>query len=172
MIRNCNNCGQNFERNYGKFCSRSCAATYNNSMYPKRGLGRYLPCAMCGKKRGSGKKYCSRRCQHEFAYKQFIQDWINGKNQGGTDAGVSDHIKRYLRAEQNGRCAICGLDEWRGSPIPLVCDHINGDPYDHMPDNVRLICGNCDMQLPTYKSKNKGNGRYSRRVRYMAGLSY
>jgi len=38
--------------------------------------------------------------------------------------------------------------------------------------NLRLVCGNCDMLLPTYKSKNKGNGRHNRRKRYAEGKSY
>ena len=37
--------------------------------------------------------------------------------------------------------------------------------------NLRLVCPNCDSQLPTYKNRNKGNGRHSRRVRYSKGKS-
>lgn len=31
-------------------------------------------------------------------------------------------------------------------------------------DNLRLVCGNCDMQLPTYKSKNKNSDRRKGRL--------
>lgn len=51
-------------------------------------------------------------------------------------------------------------------------DHINGDPTDNRVTNLRLVCGNCDMQLPTYKARNRGNGRAWRRRRYADGLSY
>jgi hypothetical protein len=51
-----------------------------------------------------------------------------------------------------------------GQPIPLVVDHIDGNPTNHAITNFRLVCGNCDMQLPTYKAKNKGNGRKYRRT--------
>jgi hypothetical protein len=37
---------------------------------------------------------------------------------------------------------------------------------NHKIENFRLVCGNCDMQLDTYKSKNKGKGRKYRRALY------
>jgi hypothetical protein len=39
-------------------------------------------------------------------------------------------------------------------------DHINGRSNDNRLENLRLVCGNCDMQLPTYKSKNKNSDRH------------
>jgi len=44
-------------------------------------------------------------------------------------------------------------------PVPLVLDHIDGHFENNNEENLRLVCGNCDMQLSTYKSKNIGNGR-------------
>ena len=41
-------------------------------------------------------------------------------------------------------------------------DHIDGNSENNRLDNLRLICSNCDMQLPTYKAKNKGKGRKDR----------
>jgi hypothetical protein len=51
-------------------------------------------------------------------------------------------------------------------------DHIDGNSENNHLSNLRLVCGNCDMLLPTYKSKNKGNGRAYRRERYANGKSY
>jgi len=56
--------------------------------------------------------------------------------------------------------------------MPLVLDHINGNSDDWTLVNLRLVCGNCDMQLPTFKSLNRGKGRAWRRKRYAAGESY
>ena len=54
-------------------------------------------------------------------------------------------------------CACCGLGpEWRGKPMPLILDHINGKNNDNRLENLRFVCSNCDSQLPTYKSKNIG----------------
>jgi hypothetical protein len=55
------------------------------------------------------------------------------------------------------RCACCGIGpEWHGKPMPLILDHINGMNNDHRLENLRFVCSNCDSQLDTYKSKNKG----------------
>lgn len=48
-------------------------------------------------------------------------------------------------------------------PIPLILYHINGRASDDRLENLRLVCGNCDMQLPTYKSKNKHSDRIKRK---------
>lgn len=69
-------------------------------------------------------------------------------------------------------CAICGGCQWRDAPIPLLLDHINGDAADWSLTNLRYICPNCDAQLPTFKSRNRGKGRAKRRERYAKGLSY
>ena len=94
---------------------------------------------------------------------------------GVVPAGRSGHsrfARRYVVLTRGHRCAVCGVTEWRGQPIPLVLDHINGDASDWRIANLRLVCGNCDMQLPTFKSRNRGKGRAWRRERYAKGLSY
>ena len=66
-------------------------------------------------------------------------------------------INRELIANQ---CAICGIPPlWQGEPMSLVLDHINGVNNDNRLENLRLICNNCDSQLPTYKKKNYKNSR-------------
>jgi hypothetical protein len=75
--------------------------------------------------------------------------------------------------EQDGRCAICGAGStWQGLPLTFVLDHRDGDAENNRRDNLRLICPNCDSQLPTFKNRNRGRGRASRRRRYLAGESY
>lgn len=53
------------------------------------------------------------------------------------------------------KCAICGQEPyWNGSPMILILDHINGINNDHRLENLRFVCGNCDLQLPTSRGKN------------------
>ena len=68
--------------------------------------------------------------------------------------------KKYFLEEQEHCCAICGMkDEWNGKHLIFVLDHIDGDASNNRRDNLRMICPNCDSQLPTFKSKNKNSAR-------------
>jgi hypothetical protein len=76
-----------------------------------------------------------------------------------TEVSARRYAKSYLIHTTGNTCSICGTTEWMGLPVPLVCDHISGDSTDNRIENFRLVCCNCDAQLPTFKSKNRGNGR-------------
>ena len=52
---------------------------------------------------------------------------------------------------------------WNGKEINFVLDHIDGDASNSSRENVRLICPNCDSQLPTFKSRNKNSARNKRK---------
>ena len=72
---------------------------------------------------------------------------------------IRKNIRKYLINKYGHKCQMCGLSEWRGHAIPLVCDHIDGSAKNCELENFRVICNNCDSILPTYKGKNRGNGR-------------
>lgn len=51
-------------------------------------------------------------------------------------------------------CAICGCDgSWKGRPLRLVIDHINGDWLDNRVENLRFLCPNCHAQTSTWCRK-------------------
>lgn len=66
-------------------------------------------------------------------------------------------IKKWLLREQcfPNKCSLCGINTWREKPLNLRLDHINGVNDDYRLENLRLICPNCDSQLPTYCGRNK-----------------
>lgn len=168
----CNNCNNviPYKKRINTFCSHTCAAIYNNG---RRGtIARPRPkCLICNNKIGkNAKKFCSTKCQHILnrmkRLKRVLKDKSFPKNM------AAKTMKSILLEIRSHQCEICEEIEWMNKPIPLIMDHINGSSDDHRLINLRLVCGNCDMQLPTYKSKNKGNGRHYRRQRYKDGKSY
>ena len=58
--------------------------------------------------------------------------------------------KRLLREGVVYKCVTCGIDEWRGKPLRLHLDHINGVNNDNRRENLRLLCPNCHSQTETY----------------------
>jgi hypothetical protein len=85
---------------------------------------------------------------------------------------TNDTFKAYLINKNGHKCQMCSFSEWGGKPILLILDHINGNSDNCSLENLRLICSNCDTLTPTYKGRNKGNGRFIRRKKYAQGLSY
>ena len=66
------------------------------------------------------------------------------------------HLKmRLLKAGllQN-RCDVCGLSEWRGRPLNIHLDHINGVKNENRLDNLRMLCPNCHSQTSTFAGRN------------------
>ena len=173
FFKACLRCGNNigYDKRRNTYCSHSCAASEGNigqvrnpRKHPQR------ECPVCETKLPSRcKTFCSVVCRETVR-------WFNTKKQIEAQGGWSRfnpvQIKKWLEEQHGWKCSICGLTEWLGNRIPLVMDHVNGNPEDHSCDNLRFVCGNCDMLLPTYKSKNKGNGRASRKARYANGKSY
>ena len=150
------------------FCNHSCSATYNNlRKVSKYGLFKCLGCGVEGEpKRQNRNKYCSIKCQKNHEYNTFINDWLVGKETGVTKNGTVGAIKRYILAEQSNKCNHCNNSEWMGKKLVLELEHKDGNGDNNARSNLECLCPNCHSLTPTYRNKNKGNGRLSRRIRY------
>lgn len=153
-----------YKHKNGKFCDRSCAASYNNIHKVSQKVERF--CLNCGKSLGFKKdaKYCNNKCQTEYQRKQKFQKIEETGKFPLSNSIVSKEVNRntvrsYLIYKNGHKCSICGTSEWLGKPILLIVDHIDGDIENCNIDNYRLVCSNCDATLPTYKNRNKGKGK-------------
>ncbi len=128
-------------------------------------------CKLCGKELKGRQKnfnvFCSRLCAVEFRNREKIRKWLESGNipyKNNTMIAVNSVYRRYILEEQQHRCAICGIGEmWEDKKLVFILDHIDGNASNHRRDNLRLVCPNCDSQLPTYKARNKKSTRTYRK---------
>lgn len=67
-------------------------------------------------------------------------------------------IKRRLLGEglKQPLCELCGQGEiWRGRPMGMILDHINGVRDDHRLENLRMVCPNCAATLDTHCGRKR-----------------
>jgi hypothetical protein len=132
-----------YEKRDQKFCSHKCSAAQNN-----RTRIRWKMCR-CGKRFHGPSKSCQTCTQPKDKPFDLLQ---------------TDYSRRQrLLKELGWMCQLCGITEWCGKSTPVVLDHIDGNADNNKRGNCRLICPNCDAQLPTFSGRNKGKGRSKRR---------
>jgi len=148
-----------YEQRKNFYCSHSCSASSNNLGICRKERKPIQICLNCEKRFKSCAEYfCSIKCGNDYKWKKWCKkvekiglfEGYGAKDSGGR---VSKP-KKYLLEKQNGKCVLCGINEWMGKPVPFVLDHIDGDPSNWKISNTRVICRNCDGQLDTYCGKN------------------
>lgn len=126
-------------------------------------------CQNCGKELNERHKiYCDNKCQKEFEYRQYIQRWKDGLEDGVRgDYQLSAYIRRYLFEKYENKCSSCGWSEinlWTNT-LPLEVHHLDGDYTNNEETNLTLLCPNCHSLTDTYKNANT-NGRIGRKKYY------
>lgn len=149
------------------FCSRSCAATYNNHQRLSKKENR--PCIRCSEP--TRNKFCGQECASKYRSEKKINDWLSGRWDGSNGHGLAVPIRTFLIKQSNDRCAnpTCAVPGGFSTinPItgrcPLEVDHIDGNCYNNSRDNLIVLCPNCHALTPTYRALNKNSGRQYRR---------
>lgn len=175
MLLNCTTCEKEFnkipsqvKKTKNHFCSRSCAATFNNKIYKKRNPHDiHVICALCETERTSyTNKFCntclgSKLNGADAKSQLYIKQWLNGEISGGGKYRLSNTVRNYLLEQHNYACSKCTWSEINltTGKVPLDINHIDGDGNNHVPSNLEVLCPNCHALTSTYKSLNKGKGR-------------
>lgn len=168
--KKCHACGVGlpYNKRYNKYCSQDCYDANRPKSASKRKISEF--CAMCGKDRPPRNVTCSVDCWNKFEFLDRVSKIVESGRMG--EWAQNPYAQKRVLGHLKGlSCWICGITTWREKPAPLVLDHIDGNSSNDRLDNLRLVCGNCNMQLETFAGRNKGSGRHYRRVRYREGKS-
>lgn len=122
------------------------------------------PCPVCGEPSKTNAVTCGRTCAVKQKRDDFISRWLRGEA-GLSGIVLSRWIRHYLIEKAGHRCQKCGWGEVnpKTGKIPLTINHIDGDPFRHVPSNLEVLCPSCHSLTPNYGGSNKGNGRLSRK---------
>lgn len=170
--KECKQCRSKIISKYGKvFCSRSCAATFNNLKKPKT----IIACLNCNKNfeiypsEKHKRKYCSKKCGAEHRSNSI---WIPIKEKIARDEifydewseQINRYYRRFLIEECGASCTKCGwakINEFT-KKVPIELEHKDGDCTNNSLSNLELLCPNCHSLTATYKGANRGNGGSAR----------
>lgn len=127
------------------FCSKSCAAKYNNKKFPKRMLEN--ACNICKKSISSSRTFCS-ECYAESANYDFTLSECIDKP-GSNKYGFVRYRARKCLPEKCA-CQVCGYEKHvevchkkaiRDFPLEAKLSEINSK------DNLLFLCPNCHWEL-------------------------
>ena len=75
---------------------------------------------------------------------------------GGYPEYQTNKLRKRLIKEgvKEDKCECCGISEWHGRKLNLELDHIDGNKYNHVLANLRIICPNCHSLTSTFRGRN------------------
>ena len=126
-------------------------------------------CKNCEKEIPNRNEYCGNICQKKYETNIEVSEWLNGVNKtrkGGTT--IPSWMREYLLSEANYKCSVCNWGEKNPftNKVPLDVDHIDGDAYNNLKQNLRVLCPNCHSLEKTFK--NTGRRKSTRNYRNRA----
>ncbi len=150
----CLNCSK-FTKN-PKFCSRSCAASINNKLSPKRILSKN--CKNCDLKIASNKIYCSAECRRSHKGFSIVPQKENKESQRTRSSRYRRELKQKALDYLGGKCSLCGynkcvqaLDFHHLDPLQkdftISSKKTKFDKLKSELDKCILVCANCHREI-------------------------
>lgn len=157
----CNEITQN-----SKFCSKSCAATYNNRKYPKRKLSK--SCKSCDTKIPYNRKFCDvclcvskYRCAKHMVFKKLYKSGKRKCIKCNSEYQSENRRNKILKLKKmaGGQCQICnyskstyGLHFHHLDPTEKEFNigHGNNRSFKRMQNEAAkciLLCANCHAEV-------------------------
>ena len=140
-----------------RFCSRSCAAKHNNSLFPKR--LKEGSCKNCSAIINSKRSYCDECLSHGFGIKksQYTEEQLSELKKNYV-VNFRRKVKAELVTYKGGHCEKCGYDKCTDA---LEFHHIDPSQKDFSisgrslsferlkseVDKCILVCSNCHKEI-------------------------
>jgi len=148
------------------FCGHSCSASRKGFLRKHRPA----KCKHCQSMIDCRKQYCDHQCFNKWRFTRSIDAWMSGDWSGSFANNpelLSGSVRRFVCERGANKCEQCGWSQRNPVTNKFThhVDHIDGNPSNHAPSNLRLLCPNCHSLTPTYGALNRGNGREFRTKR-------
>jgi NUMOD3 motif len=170
----CANCSK--ETKNPKFCSQSCAATFNNTGSFQT-LETKAKISSANKGRtwngktswNQGDKQSpeliakrlagftpEKRKQAALKVKQKARIRLEAKFKLiEQNENVPESVLRAYLLEKIEKCIKCGLSEWLGKALMLEFHHVDGNDKNNILSNSELLCPNCHSQTHNFRNKKR-----------------
>ena len=145
----CLNCGT--ETTNPKFCCSSCAAQYNNRVFPKRKKQLYF-CKACGAETGYRRNYC-RGCDPTKPkdFSDVTISEVRSRARYQANAWIRKLARRaYFGSDKPKRCSRCGYSKHiEVCHVKSIQDFSDNTPMSEVNalDNLVALCPNCHWEL-------------------------
>ena len=141
----CINC-KNITKN-PKFCSRSCAASYNNAIYPKR--KKY--CKHCNARIYGYRTVCDECLPHRIDWSAITLEQVKGKRSYQKNSRIRSLARQlYQKSEKPQYCINCGYDKYyEVCHIKAISNFSNTDKISEINNlnNLIALCPNCHWEF-------------------------
>lgn len=156
-MRICKLSGCDTETENPYFCSRTCAAKYNNSKNPKRKINlENYTCSQCGGEAKYRRKYCP-SCLEKYEDSRsygddpYLSEVIYRRKDNKSSAYSLVRLRaRKILTDDNRHCEKCGYDKHvevcHIEPIHKFTSDTRLSVINH-PDNLRILCKNCHWEM-------------------------